>query len=140
MSEFEALRDAIPKMDAEFDSRKKVEQVEAVVKKMADEHEEKMNEMRQAFEKALRGTNDFLVITANHVEELQNRLKEQEIHNQGLKEDIDHLHARMSGWEDWKEVTSEWCNSLMVMLFGDTVMNDAPQLNALQDWMEQSPV
>lgn len=78
MSEFEALRDAIPKMDAEFDSCKKLEQVEAMVKKKADENEEKINEMRQAFEKTLRTTNDFLVITANHVGELQTRLKEQE--------------------------------------------------------------
>lgn len=78
MSEFEALRDAIPKMDAEFDSRKKVEQVEAMVNKIVDEHEDKTNKTRQAFETALRGTNDYLVITANHVEELQNRLKEQE--------------------------------------------------------------
>lgn len=78
MSEFEALRDAILKMDAEFDSCKKLEQVEAMVKKKADENEEKINEMRQAFEKTLRTTNDFLVITANHVGELQTRLKEQE--------------------------------------------------------------
>lgn len=78
MSEFEALKDAIPKMDAEFDARKKAEQVEAAMKKMAEESEGKMNEMRQAFETALKRTNDFLVVTTNHVGELENRLKEQE--------------------------------------------------------------
>ncbi|KAL5370999.1 hypothetical protein DPSP01_014548 [Paraphaeosphaeria sporulosa] len=127
-------------MDAEFDSRKKVEQVEAMVKKMADDYKDQTNQMRQAFETTLRGTNDFLVITANHVEELQNRLKQQEQHIHALREEIDDLHTRVVSWNEWKEITSEWCNSLMVMLFGDTVINDAPQLNTLQDWMEQSPL
>ncbi|KAF1971154.1 hypothetical protein BU23DRAFT_570150 [Bimuria novae-zelandiae CBS 107.79] len=140
MSEFEALRDAIPKMDAEFDSRKQVEQLEATVKKMADEHKDKMSEMRQTFETALERTNGFLVVTANHVEELQNRLKEQERLNRVRKEEMNDLHARILSWDEWKEVTSEWCNSLMALLFGDTVMSDAPEINALQGWIEQSPV
>lgn len=57
-----------------------------------------------------------------------------------LKEEIDDLHTRVVSWDEWKEITSEWCNSLMVMLFGDTVMDEAPQISALQDWMEQSPL
>lgn len=61
-------------------------------------------------------------------------------HNQTLREEINDINARMSSWEEWKDVTSDWCNSLMSFLFGDTVMSEAPQINALQDWMEQSPV
>lgn len=60
--------------------------------------------------------------------------------NDVLKEEIDVLHIRIASWDEWKEVTSEWSNSLMAMLFGDTVMSDAPQINALQGWTEQSPV
>ena len=78
MSEFEALKEVVPKLDIEFEWRRKVEQLEAKVDGMKEGHENATKEMRQAFETALRNTNDFLVITANHVQELQNRLAEQE--------------------------------------------------------------
>lgn len=57
-------------------------------------------------------------------------------HSQALKEEIDNLYARISSWEEWKDVTSDWCNSLIDFLFGDTLMGGIPQINALQDQME----
>jgi hypothetical protein len=41
--------------------------------------------------------------------------------------------------EEWREKLTEWAESLMLVLWG-TSPRTAPRVNALQGWMEESPV
>ncbi|KAF2439141.1 hypothetical protein P171DRAFT_525680 [Karstenula rhodostoma CBS 690.94] len=121
-SDLDELRDAIPQMDADFDTRKQIEQVEVSVNKANRELNDKISEMRQSFDKTQKQTNDYLIVVANHVQELHNRIEEQ-------KQEIDSLHRRLIKFDEWKQVTSDWTYSIMRFLFGDEVMNDAPEVN-----------
>jgi hypothetical protein len=51
----------------------------------------------------------------------------------GLSEAVDEI-------EDWKCQFVEWAEALMTMIWRRPVQNTAPRVNALQGWMEESPI
>ncbi|KAF2680655.1 hypothetical protein K458DRAFT_407137 [Lentithecium fluviatile CBS 122367] len=141
VGDYLALDDALPFMDAQIEANKKIDELETAFRQLKVDSETSDGQRQRGFELAIGQLNHYFEVSTNQLNAYQTKLNEQDRQIEALNKVLTELRSSTEDLQEWKKNTSDWCASLMDVLFGNegSDKNVLP-INALQGWIEESPV